>query len=187
MESTGTIRASLNRVLHLLARFAPGGYSLRPFLHRLRGATIGKGVWIGDDVYLDGHHPEAVEIQDGAAILMRCTIVGHTKGAGRIVIGKGAVIGAGSIIMCASGQTLTIGECAVVAAGSTVSNDVPPFTLCGPPRTQMYGQITVPYLEAATLDQFRRGLRPLRAKIDNAASVTELKQPSQSQVEPPAR
>jgi serine acetyltransferase len=175
MGSTGTIRASINRVLHLIARFSPGGYSLRPFLHRLRGATIGRGVWIGDDVYLDGHHPESVEIQDGAAILMRCTIVGHTKGAGKVVIGKGAVIGAGSIIMCASGKTLTIGECAVVSAGSTVSNDIPPFTLCGPPRIQMYGQITVPFLEAASLDQFRRGLRPLRPKAEKTAPVAEPK------------
>jgi acetyltransferase-like isoleucine patch superfamily enzyme len=142
----------------------------------LRGAKIGKGVWIGDDVYIDGHHPESVEIQDGAAILMRCIIVGHTKGAGKVVIGKGAVIGAGSIIMCSSGLTLTIGECAVVSAGSTVSNHVPPFTLCGPPRIQMYGQITVPFLEAATLDQFRRGLRSLRAKSDKVASVPESKQ-----------
>ncbi len=171
-----TIRASMNRVLHLIARFSPGGYTLRPFLHRLRGAKIGNRVWIGDDVLLDGHHPESVEIRDGAAILMRCTIVGHTKGAGKVVIGKGAVIGAGSIIMCASGKTLTIGECAVVSAGSTVSNDVPPFTLCGPPRIQMFGQITVPFLEAATLDQFRRGLRPLRAKSEKDMSKPELKQ-----------
>ena len=170
-----TCRASVNRLLHLIARFAPGGYTVRPILHRMRGARIERGVWIGDDVYLDGHHPESVEIHEGAAILMRCTIVGHTKGAGKIIIGKGAVIGAGSIIMCASGKTLTIGECAVVSAGSTVSNDIPPFTLCGPPRVQMYGQITVPFLEAATLDQFRRGLRPLRSNTAKEIPISESK------------
>lgn len=169
-RAKSTVRASLNRVLHLMARSLPGGYSLRPFLHRLRGATIGRGVWIGDDVFLDGAHPEAVEIREGAAILLRCVIVGHTKGAGKVIIEKGAVIGAGSIIMCSSGKTLTIGECAVVSAGSTVSNNIPPYTLCGPPRIQMFGQVTVPFLEAATIEEFRRGLRPLEANHEKPTS-----------------
>ncbi len=144
-----------------MARNLPGGYSLRPILHRLRGAKIGRGVWIGEDVFLDGGHPEAVEIREGAAIAMRSTVIGHTKGAGKVIIDKGAVVGAGSVIICSSGQTLTVGECAVVSAGSTVSSDIPPYTLCGPPRIQMFGLVTVPFLDATTIEEFRRGLRPL--------------------------
>ncbi|HEY1516647.1 MAG TPA: hypothetical protein VGF91_09520 [Solirubrobacteraceae bacterium] len=41
-------------------------------------------------------------------------------------IGRGAVIGAHSIIMCPTGRTLTIGEEAVIAAGAIVVDDVPP-------------------------------------------------------------
>jgi serine O-acetyltransferase len=41
-------------------------------------------------------------------------------------IGRGAVIGAHSIIMCPKGRTLTIGEDAVIAAGAIVVDDVPP-------------------------------------------------------------
>ena len=41
-------------------------------------------------------------------------------------IGRGAVIGAHSIIMCPAGRTLTIGEEAVIAAGAIVVDDVPP-------------------------------------------------------------
>ena len=40
-------------------------------------------------------------------------------------IGRGAVIGAHSIIMCPAGRTLTIGDEAVVAAGAIVVDDVP--------------------------------------------------------------
>jgi acyl-[acyl carrier protein]--UDP-N-acetylglucosamine O-acyltransferase len=92
---------------------------------------------------------------------MRCTIVGHTRGPGKVVIERGAVIGAGSTVICSFGNTLTIGECAVVSAGSTVSNDIAPYTLCGPPRIQTYGQVTVPFLEAVNIEEFRRGLRPI--------------------------
>jgi len=155
---------TVNRLLNFLARVLPGGFSLRLVLHRLRGVKIGEGVWIGDDVYLDEDFPEAIEIQDSAAIATRCTLIAHTKGVGKIVIGKGAAIGAGSVIVCGFGQTLTIGEGAVVSAGSTVLNDVPAFTLCGPPRIKVYGQVTVPFREAATFDQFRRGIHPVRAK-----------------------
>jgi serine O-acetyltransferase len=47
-------------------------------------------------------------------------------------IGRGAVIGAHSIIMCPSGRTLTIGEEAVIAAGAIVVDDVPPRALVLP-------------------------------------------------------
>jgi serine acetyltransferase len=155
---------TINSLLHFLARVLPGGFSLRPYLHRLRGVKIGEGVWIGDDVYLDEDFPEAIEIHDSVAIATRCTLIAHTKGAGKIVIEKGAAIGAGSVIACGSGQTLTIGEGAVVSAGSTVLNDIPALTLCGPPRIKIYGHLTVPFQEAETFEQFRRGVQPIREK-----------------------
>jgi hypothetical protein len=153
-----------NYILHFLARNLPGGADLRPFLHRLRGVKIYGGVWIGDDVYLDQDYPETVEIHDGAVIAARCTIVGHTRGAGKVIIGERAAIGAGCTIVCTAGKTLTIGEGAVVSAGATVLNDVPPFTLCGAPRVQMFGNVTVPFTLQTTYEEFRRGVQPLRPK-----------------------
>ena len=154
----------LNPILHVLARVLPGGFSVRPFLHRLRGVKIYGDIWIGDDVYLGGDYPETVEIYDGVAIATRCTIIPNTKGAGKIIIRERAAIGAGSTIICASGKSITIGEGAVISAGSTVMNDIPPYTLCGPPRIKAFGHVTVPFQTAATYEEFIRGVRPLRTK-----------------------
>jgi hypothetical protein len=161
----------LNPILHYLARVLPGGFNLRPFLHRLRGVSIQDDVWIGDDVYIEEAHPEVIEIRQGAAIATRCTIIGFTKGAGKIVIDKHAAIGAGCTIVCAAGQTLTVGEGAVVSAGSVVSNSIPAFTLCGPPRIRAFGKVTVPYRAATTIDEFRRGVQPLRTKTRQPESA----------------
>jgi serine acetyltransferase len=151
-----------NRLLHLLARFLPGATSLRPSLHRLRGVKIAKGVFIGDEVYLDNEHPEAIELHEGALIGLRSTIVAHTRGPGRVVIGKNAVIGAGTLITCSGGKTLEIGEGAVIAAGSVVANSIPPFTLCGSPRARALAIVTVPFTLETSFQDFLRGLRPLR-------------------------
>jgi len=126
-----------NSLLHFLARVLPGGFIVRPWLHRWRGVKIGHEVYLGDDIYIDEDFPETVEIQDGARIAPRCTLIGHTKGPGKLIIEKRAAIGAGCVISCVAGQTLRIGEGAVVAAGSTVLNDVPPFTLSVLPGSRL--------------------------------------------------
>jgi acetyltransferase-like isoleucine patch superfamily enzyme len=153
-----------NNLLSFLARILPGGYDLRPYLQRLRGVKIGDGVWIAEDVCIDERFPETIEIQDQATIAPRCTLIGYTKGPGRIVIGKRAAIGAGCVITCRSGQTLTIGEGALVSAGSIVANDIPAFTLCGPPRIKTYATIRVPFREAGSFEEFWGSVQPIRAK-----------------------
>lgn len=165
------VKMTLNSILHLMARVLPGGLSLRPFLHRLRGVKIYGQVFIGDDVYLDEDYPETVEIHDGVVIAARCTIIGHTRGPGKVVIGKRAAIAAGCVIVCAPGQTLTIGEGAVISAGSTVLNDVPPYTLCGGPRIRAFGKVTVPFTLDTTYEEFRRGLEPMRAEDRHGAGA----------------
>jgi acetyltransferase-like isoleucine patch superfamily enzyme len=157
-------RRGFNRTLHMMARVLPGGGGLRPFLHRLRGVKIHGRVYIGDDVYLDEDNPESVEIHDEVVIAHRCTIIGHTRGVGKIVIEKQAAIGSGCLIVCGPGQTLTIGEGAVISAGSTVLHDIPPRTLCGAPRIRAFGKVTVPFTLGTTYEQFRRGVEPMRRK-----------------------
>jgi serine acetyltransferase len=158
----GFVRGAANRVLHLLARFLPGATTLRPFLHRLRGVKVAEGVFIGEEVYLDNEYPEAIELQEGALIGLRSTVVAHTRGAGRVIIGKNAVIGAGTLITCSGGKTLEIGEGAVIGAGSVVANSIPSFTLCGSPRVRALATVTVPFTLETSYKDFVRGLRPLR-------------------------
>jgi acetyltransferase-like isoleucine patch superfamily enzyme len=154
-------RHAFNRFLHLLGRFGPGGATLRPFFHRMRGVKIGKNVWIGDDVYLDNEFPECVELEDGAMIELRSTILAHTHGAGRVVIGKNAFIGAGAIVVTSANRTLVIGEGSVIMASSLVTGSVAPYTLYGSDASKPLARITKPFTESTTYEEFMTTLRPL--------------------------
>ena len=154
----------INRILHLLARFLPGATNLRPFLHRQRGVKIYGNVFIGDDVYIENEYPECIEIHEGAQIALRCTIVAHTRGVGKIIIGKNAFIAVGCTIVCAPGKSLTIGEGSVVSAGSIVQRDIPRNTFCGSPRIKAIATLTAPFTLNTSYEDFVRGLRPLRRR-----------------------
>ncbi len=155
------VRQALNRFLHLLCRFGPGGETVRPFLHRMRGVKIGKNVWIGDDVYLDNEFPECIELEDGAMIELRTTILAHTHGAGRVVIGKNAVVGAGAIVVTSGNRTLVIGEGSVVMASSLVTGSIAPYTLYGSDASKPLARITKPFTPDTTYEEFMTALRPL--------------------------
>jgi hypothetical protein len=155
------IRRAMNRVLHLLCRFLPGATTLRPFLHRMRGMQIGKNVWIGDDVYLENECPELVEIHDGAVVGLRSILVAHTRGAGKLVIGKDVYIGAGAIIVTAANRTLVIGEGSVIMASSLVTGNVAPFTLYGSDASKPLARVTKPFTASSSYEEFMATLRPL--------------------------
>jgi len=65
------------RILHKMAYFFPGGYTVRVWLHRRRGVIIGRNVWIGQFVYIDELHPEGVSIGDNSTIGLRTSIFDH--------------------------------------------------------------------------------------------------------------
>jgi acetyltransferase-like isoleucine patch superfamily enzyme len=155
------IRGSFNRILHLLARFGPGATNLRPFLHKLRGVKIHGKVFIGDDVYLENAHPDCIEIHDGAQIVLRSNLIAHFRGSGKIIIGKNVWIGMSCNIATTPGQTLTIGEGAVVGMNSTVTKNVPPFTfVIGSPAKPMF-KVTVPMTLKTSYEDWKNGLVPL--------------------------
>jgi acetyltransferase-like isoleucine patch superfamily enzyme len=155
------IRRALNRVLHLLCRFVPGATTLRPFLHRMRGMQIGNNVWIGDDAYLENEFPEQVEIHDGAVVGLRAIVIAHTRGTGRIIIGKDVYIGAGAVIVTVANRTLVIGEGSVVMASSLVTGSVAPYTLYGSDASKPLARITKPFTASTTYEEFMTTLRPL--------------------------
>lgn len=158
------IKRLFGRVLHLLARFAPGATSFRPFLHRLRGVKIGKDVFIGDDVYLANEYPERVEIQDGTQISVRATILEHTRGPGWIVLEKDCYVGPHVLVVTSSGKALRIGEGAVVSAGCVITRDVKPRTFVTAEFGKAVAEVRVPLSKADRLDAFVRGLVPLKPR-----------------------
>lgn len=155
------IRRSANRILALIARFSPGATTFRPFLHKCRGVRITGKVFIGDDVYLDNEYPECIEIHDGAVICLRSILLAHTSGPGKLVIGKNTFIGANSLISVIGGNTLTIGEGAVITAASVVNSSVQAHVLIGSPRAQPIGKVTIPYTMDTPYYKFLSGIRPL--------------------------
>lgn len=159
--SKSLIRRVLNRVLHLFCRFLPGATTLRPFLHRMRGIQIGNNVWIGDDVYLENEFPELVEIHDGAVVGLRSIIIAHTRGTGRIIIGKDVYIGAATVIVTSANRTLVIGDGSVIMASSLVTGSIAPYTLYGSDASKPLARITKPFTAAASYEEFMMSLRPL--------------------------
>lgn len=157
----GSIRQIFNRALHLLARYLPGGGSLRPFLHRLRGVRIGGSVFIGDDVYLENEYPECVEIRDRVGIGLRSTLIAHLQGPGKLLIEEDVVLGPGCLVICGRGQSLVIGQGSVIAAGAVIAKSVPPHTLCAGPRAEIIARVTIPWANSDGYAGFVSGLRPI--------------------------
>jgi acetyltransferase-like isoleucine patch superfamily enzyme len=146
----------------MLARFAPGATSLRPFLHKLRGVQITGRVFIGDDVYVENEYPECIELHDGAQICLRSILIAHTRGSGRIVVGKGVFVGANCVLTASPGATLTVGEGSVIATSSVITSDVPAHTLFGNEKAKPLARVTVPLTMETPYDRFLAGLRPLK-------------------------
>lgn len=154
------------RFLNRIAFFMPGGYSLRPLLHRLRGVHIGKNVWISQYVYIDELHPSAVTIGDNSSIGLRTSIITHlywgpiraAGNAGKVHIEENAFIGPHCVILPGS----HIGKGSVIQAGTVVSRNVPPETLWGPPKSGPLARVTVPLTADFSYEEFIKGLRPVR-------------------------
>lgn len=164
------LRRIFNRVLHSIARQAPGSGTVRPYLHRLRGVSIGKGVFIGDDVYVDNEYPECIEIHDGVAISMRALLIAHTRGPGKIILEKDSFIGPNVVVCCYAGRVIRIGEGAVVAAGAVVTRSVPPKTLVAPAPTTPVAKLLRPLTLNTSIDDFLAGMVPIRRPTKNRDS-----------------
>ena len=133
------LRPAVNRLLHAFARYLPMYPNWRVKIHRLRGVKIGHGVFIGSDVFIDNTYPESIIIEDLVTIISRTFIIGHnfvpahlenifgkkpsTKQG--VLMSRGCYIGAQCIIL----PGVTIGECAIVGAGSVVTHDIPAYSI----------------------------------------------------------
>ncbi len=157
----------MKRLLGKIAMVAPGGDSIRPWLHKMRGVQIGNNVWISQYVYIDEIHPENVVIEDNVVIGLRCSIFSHfylgrysrDRKVGKVVIEKDAFIGPHCTIL----EGVTIGAGSVVTAGSVVSKNVPRGILYGPSPSGPLARITHPLVEGGKVnyENFLFGLKKL--------------------------
>jgi len=126
------------RILKLLARLLPG-YQIRRCLLRAAGYTIGKDVYIGEDLIIidEPEDKDCLKVGDRVAIAERVTLVISSRpnfsaisayvptAHGSITIEDDAWLGTGAIVM----PNIRIGRGGVVGAASLVLKDVPPFTI----------------------------------------------------------
>ena len=157
------------RLLQVLALHAPGSMSLRVWLHRRRGVTIGRDAFIGTDVILETHRPELIRLGDRVTVGIRDTIVAHFRDgtpAARnepgarysVVIEDDVYLGPHVVVL----PGVTIGAGAVVAAGSVVTGNVRPLTLVQGNPARPVASCSVPLGLSTPLAEFYRGLRPIR-------------------------
>lgn len=122
-----------------LEPFAPR--KLRPILIRKMGCHVGKNTFFGDYVRMDTSYADMIYIGDYTHITSGCRLLchqrdltGYCKGdnaadlgykTGEIHIGKGVMVGMETIIM----PGVTIGDGAIIGAGSIVTRDIPAWTI----------------------------------------------------------
>lgn len=99
---------------------------------RRMGASIGRNVYISAGAWVDPMFPDLLTIEDNVLIGVGARISFHEFRidrfiAGRISIGKGALIGGFSLI----GPGVCIGEGATVAGGAVIARDVPAGAIAG--------------------------------------------------------
>ncbi len=125
-------------ILYMLAYHGPHP-GLAIVFNKWRGVKIGKHVYIGPRVFIDGAYPHLVSIEDYVSIGMNTMINAHSNPTSSLElkqkyypryiaptnIKKGAWIAPGCIILAG----ISIGENAVVGAGSVVTKDVEPYTV----------------------------------------------------------
>lgn len=121
---------------------------LRPYFLKCLGAKVGRGVFVGDHVNIDLNHADMIVIEDHVHIASGCRLLCHQRDLSgycqgddyaklgyrlaKIHLCKGCLIGMESFIM----PGVTIGEGAIVGAGSLVTRDVPAWSIVtGRPAT----------------------------------------------------
>ena len=113
----------------------------RPRILRKLGCKVGKDVFVGDYVRIDLNHAELITIDDHAHIASGTRLLCHQRDMSDYCVGddyaklgyiikpihlcKGSLVGMDSFIM----PGVTIGEGAIVGAGSLVTKDVPAWTV----------------------------------------------------------
>lgn len=114
---------------------------LRPFILRRMGCKVGKGCFIGDYVRVDTSHTDMIIIEDSVSIASGSRLLCHQRDFSDYCVGddymklgytvkpihlkKGCLIGMESFVM----PGVTVGDGAIIGAGSLVTKDIPAWTI----------------------------------------------------------
>ena len=114
---------------------------MRPWIMRKWGCKVGNGCFIGDHVRIDTGHADMITLEDNVSIAGGSRLLCHQRDFSEycvgddymklgytikpIVLKKGCLLGMESFVM----PGITIGEGAIVGAGSMVTKDVPAWTV----------------------------------------------------------
>lgn len=114
---------------------------VRPILMRRIGCHVGKGCFIGDHVRIDQGHADMITLEDGVSVASGTRLLCHQRDFSEyyvgydynklgyivrpIVLKRGCLVGMESFVM----PGVTIGEGAIIGAGSLVSKDIPAWTI----------------------------------------------------------
>jgi len=124
-----------NTLLLFIAYICPS-VKLRIICHKLRGVNIGRNCYIGMFCFIDNLYPEYVYFGDNTSLNNGSKLIAHFNPSSRfeglfeakvspIIIKNGAMIAVNCVIL----PGVTLGEYAVISAGSIVSKSVEAYTL----------------------------------------------------------
>jgi acetyltransferase-like isoleucine patch superfamily enzyme len=119
-----------------MVRVAPRGVILT--LHKWRGVKMGQDVFIDPTAIIETAFPENITIGNDVRITAGCVIMSHIKAPHYlretglvpvvlkpVVLEDHCFIGVNSVVM----PGVTIGKASVVASGSVVVTNVPPYSM----------------------------------------------------------
>ena len=114
---------------------------IRPWVLKKIGCHVGKDIFVGDNVRIDTGHSDLIFIDDHAHIAGGVRLLCHQRNLSDYCIGddyaklaytlkpihlcKGCLVGMESFVM----PGVTVGEGAIVGAGSLVTKDIPAWTI----------------------------------------------------------
>lgn len=126
---------------------------IRPWLLKMVGCSVGKGCFIGDSVKIDTGHADMITLEDHVSIAGGTRLLCHQRDFSDyyvgsdymkldyivkpIVLKKGCLVGMESFVL----PGVTIGEGAIVGAGSLVTKDIPAWTVASGRPAKVIRQI----------------------------------------------
>ena len=133
----------------------------------MRGVSIGHNTSIGLSALIETAYPRLVSIGDNVTIGARVIIIGHLRdftdnarlhGRPTVRLEDNVYLGPGVIVL----PNVTIGQGAVVSAGSVVTHSVPPQTLVQGNPAKPIARCGVSLGGGVPYEQFLRQLTPIK-------------------------